>query len=121
MEVMWELLDLHLRNACFLEHPFSLLHLCFAFYLQTVCFRWWACLDSNQGPLPYQRSATLCRGVLEFAKSLQIEIFFVRCFSQRFRIFAWVAARLLHIAHPHPAQERRQIVVERHRYEDGDA
>jgi hypothetical protein len=27
------------------------------FYLQTVGFFEWACLDSNQGPLPYQRSA----------------------------------------------------------------
>ena len=27
------------------------------FYLQTAGFLRWACLDSNQGPLPYQRSA----------------------------------------------------------------
>ena len=28
-----------------------------AIQLQTNGFRGWACLDSNQGPLPYQRSA----------------------------------------------------------------
>jgi hypothetical protein len=27
------------------------------FYLQIEDFPEWACLDSNQGPLPYQRSA----------------------------------------------------------------
>ena len=33
------------------------LFLCSTFYLQTAGFLRWACLDSNQGPLPYQRSA----------------------------------------------------------------
>ena len=31
------------------------LYLCIMFYLQIAYFREWACLDSNQGPLPYQR------------------------------------------------------------------
>jgi hypothetical protein len=29
------------------------------FYLQIGYFREWACLDSNQGPLPYQRNSGL--------------------------------------------------------------
>jgi hypothetical protein len=29
-------------------------------YLRNKRFLKWACLDSNQGPLPYQRSTTLC-------------------------------------------------------------
>ena len=32
------------------------LYLCIMFYLQIASFREWACLDSNQGPLPYQGS-----------------------------------------------------------------
>jgi hypothetical protein len=49
--------------------------LCVAFCLQKEGFCEWACLDSNQGPLPYQRSTTLCRTFLELAKILQICIF----------------------------------------------
>src|ERR671926_450473 len=41
--------------------------------LSVICL--WACLDSNQGPLPYQFSATLCQRFLEFTKFLQIDIF----------------------------------------------
>jgi hypothetical protein len=64
--------------------------------LQIAYVREWACLDSNQGPLPYQRSTTLCRRFPEFAKSLQIWIFLARSFSRVFQLFTWVAARLLH-------------------------
>jgi hypothetical protein len=35
--------------------PASFYLICF--YLQIAYFCEWACLDSNQGPLPYQRSA----------------------------------------------------------------
>jgi hypothetical protein len=54
--------------------PASFYLICF--YLQIAYFCEWACLDSNQGPLPYQRSTTLCRRFPEFAKYLQIRIFF---------------------------------------------
>jgi hypothetical protein len=35
----------------------------------------WASLDSNQGPLPYQRSRTFCQRFQELEKSLQITAF----------------------------------------------
>ena len=60
-------------------------------------FHWWACLDSNQGPLPYQRSRIHFPTFPECAKYLQIRAF-RRCdFSRVFRLFTPVAARLLHI------------------------
>ena len=33
------------------------------------------CLDSNQGPLPYQRSVMFCQVFPEFAKCLQTVVF----------------------------------------------
>jgi hypothetical protein len=39
------------------------------FYLQNSTFSGWACLDSNQGPLPYQGESLMiagCRLVREF-------------------------------------------------------
>jgi hypothetical protein len=74
--------------------PASFYLICF--YLQIAYFREWACLDSNQGPLPYQRSVTLFRRFLEIAKPLQTRKFSARDFSRVFKLFAWVAARLLH-------------------------
>ena len=38
-------------------------------------FRPWACLDSNQGPLPYQRSVTVFWGFPEFTNILQMTVF----------------------------------------------
>jgi hypothetical protein len=48
--------------------------------------------------------------VLELAKSLQIAIFFREHFALVFRIFTWVAARLLHRGyglHPRKVQDDR--------------
>jgi hypothetical protein len=53
-------------------------------------------LGSNQRPLPCEFSAVVCWGFLELAKSLQIAVFLRRRFSQAFRRFTRVAARLLH-------------------------
>ncbi len=36
-----------------------MLFLCLQFYLQIKTLFLWACLDSNQGPLPYQRQKRL--------------------------------------------------------------
>src|SRR5918995_4955668 len=66
------------------------------FCLQIAYFREWACLDSNQGPLPYQRSTTLCRTFPGFAKYLQTGTFSARGFSRVCRRLTQVAARLLH-------------------------
>jgi len=54
-------------------------------------------LGSNQRPLPCEVSTIVCWRFLEFAKSLQISILTICCFSSVFRIFTRVAARLLHI------------------------
>src|SRR5215217_4608565 len=52
----------------------------------------WACLDSNQGPLPYQRSVTVFWGFPQFTNILQIAVFLDRSSSRHFRIFTRVAA-----------------------------
>ncbi len=56
----------------------------------------WAMLGSNQRPLPCEGSAIVCWEFLELAKCLQMEAFGLRRFSQPFRKFTRVAARLLH-------------------------
>src|SRR5215210_10504 len=56
-------------------------------------------LGSNQRPLPCEVSTIVCWRFLEFAKSLQISILSLRRFSQHFRVFTRVAARLLHTEH----------------------
>src|SRR5215210_5814688 len=52
-------------------------------------------LDSNQRPLPCEGSVIVCRRFLEVAKLLQIDVFCLLDFSQYFRRFTRVAARLL--------------------------
>jgi hypothetical protein len=66
------------------------------FYLQIEWFLGWACLDSNQGPLPYQRSVTAFWGFPQFTNILQMAVFLDRSSSRHFRMFTRVAARLLH-------------------------
>src|SRR5215218_2228127 len=70
----------------------------------------WACLDSNQGPLPYQRSVTVFWGFPQFTNILQIAVFLDRSSSRHFRRFTRVAARLLHRCdglHPHKVRDDR--------------
>src|SRR5918998_5799275 len=86
--------------------------ICVAFYLQIAYFREWACLDSNQGPLPYQRSTTLCRRFPEFAKYLQTVIFSARGFSQVCWRLTQVAAWLLHIYLPSGMREQTAATME---------
>ena len=52
-------------------------------------------LGSNQRPLPCEVSTRVFQRFLEFAKSLEIGILFAGYFSRAFKIFVWVAARLL--------------------------
>jgi len=56
----------------------------------------WAMLGSNQRPLPCEGSATVCWTFLEIAKYLQMTKMLPCYFSQYFRKFTRVAARLLH-------------------------
>jgi hypothetical protein len=70
--------------------------MCYTFYLQNTAFSEWAMLGSNQRPLPCEGSKILCWRFLELAKHLQIRIFSRRHFSQVFRRFTRVVARLLH-------------------------
>jgi hypothetical protein len=67
-----------------------------ALFLQIIVFEGWAMLGSNQRPLPCEGSTIVCWRFLELAKCLQIVVFVYRHFSQGFRIFTRVAARLLH-------------------------
>jgi len=53
-------------------------------------------LGSNQRPLPCEGSVIVCWRIRWFAKYLQTDVFLRRCFSQHFRRFTRVAARLLH-------------------------
>jgi hypothetical protein len=57
-------------------------------------------LGSNQRPLPCEGSAMVCWGFLELAELPQIAVFLRCCFSQMFRRFTRVAARLLHKDQP---------------------
>src|SRR5215203_212586 len=52
-------------------------------------------LGSNQRPLPCEGSVMVCSRFLEVAKLLQIDVFCLLDFSQYFRRFTRVAARLL--------------------------
>jgi hypothetical protein len=70
--------------------------MCYTFYLQNTAFSEWAMLGSNQRPLPCEGSKILCWRFLELAKLLEMDVFLRQCFSQRFRRFTRVAARLLH-------------------------
>jgi hypothetical protein len=47
------------------------------FYLQNVTFLTWACLDSNQGPLPYQRQKHMPGMFTVVQKYLQNGLFFI--------------------------------------------
>jgi hypothetical protein len=53
-------------------------------------------LVSNERPLPCEGSTMVCWSFLELAKLPQIAVFVCCRFSQRFRRFTRVAARLLH-------------------------
>jgi hypothetical protein len=66
------------------------------FMLQINAFSAWTMLVSNQRPLPCEGSAIGCWGFLELAESPQIADFLCQLFSQHFRRFTRVAARLLH-------------------------
>jgi hypothetical protein len=72
------------------------LSLTLTFSLQNSIFPEWAMLGSNQRPLPCEGSTIVCWRFLELAKCLQIDIFSLIDFSQYFRRFTRVAARLLH-------------------------
>jgi hypothetical protein len=58
-----------------------LLQLYFAFYLQIIRFRAWACLDSNQGPLPYQRQLYMLWMFTVVQKYLQIPAYYFYAWS----------------------------------------
>jgi hypothetical protein len=90
----WAVLDPLIPDPRDSSGPFSYS----TFYLQNAAFSEWAMLGSNQRPPPCKRSAKVFRTFLEFTKFLQIAISSERPFSQDFRIFTWVAARLLHIS-----------------------
>jgi hypothetical protein len=60
-------------------------------------------LGSNQRPLPCEGSEMVCWRFLELAKCLQIGALGLGPFSQPFRVFTRVAARLLHTGGPTPA------------------
>ena len=67
-------------------------------------------LGSNQRPLPCEGSTIVCWRFLELAKYLQIIVFLLWYFSQHFRRFTRVAARLLHIGqglNPHKVRDDR--------------
>jgi hypothetical protein len=66
------------------------------FYLQIEGKRKWTRGDSNPWPPPCEGGEIVCWRLLELAKLLQIEAFGLWCFSQHFRRFTRVAARLLH-------------------------
>ena len=63
-------------------------------------FQRWACLDSNQGPLPYQGSKGISGAscpVRESGLSIPILLFLTLPFSCSVQLCSsWVAARLLH-------------------------
>src|SRR5215207_830641 len=73
------------------------------FCLQIAYFCEWTCLDSNQGPLPYQGSKSISGAscpVRESGLSIPILLFLTLPFSCSIRLCSsWVAARLLHTEH----------------------
>ena len=80
-----------------------------------MCFFGWTMLGSNQRPLPCEGSVIDCWRFLEIAKCLQMDVFSLRGFSQHFRIFTRVAARLLHAGGPTPAARHGSSLAVRER------
>ncbi|CAA9347423.1 MAG: hypothetical protein AVDCRST_MAG93-6958 [uncultured Chloroflexia bacterium] len=72
-------------------------------YLQNAIFYEWACLDSNQEPLPYQGSKGVSGAsypVRESALFALVSVLLALLVSYSVRLRSdWVAARLLHAEH----------------------
>ncbi len=95
-------------------------HLCFAFYLQIGCFHWWACLDSNQRPLPYQRQLHMLCMFAVVQKYLQIPIFYFYGRSACSLLFRCVVVKLssvLRISPRYEAHLSRQLYKAMHELE----
>jgi hypothetical protein len=66
------------------------------FCLQNAIFSEWSRGDSNPCPPPCKSGKIDCQTFLELSKQLQMSAFPRHRFSQQFRRFTRVAARLLH-------------------------
>ena len=88
----------------------SSLHLCLAFCLQIDVFLEWACLDSNQGPLPYQGQLHVLCMFTVVQKYLQIPTYYFYGCSACLLLFRCVVVKLSSAPALHrPGQAQRWL------------